>query len=475
MTLWFDLSTSLGSSGMTGTVRTELELCRALQKKTKHLRFFRFVEGKIREVEEREAPWLFDLSRPIGAQYLKSRHQPRAPESKVARDAHLERIKAFATKAAPNALDRGRNSLLFALGMLPPAVAEAVIDVLGPHARATFHLMHRINGKLRARSKSQDSAPSETQAGALNSEHPFSDGDTVFTVGIDWALEFLPMLKRIREQTRIRVHQVVHDLTPIVVPQFHVERNCEVYREFFFNVATLVDCVWYISEQTRLDAEATQKRWQLPLVRSRQLTWGCDEPAHDTGTVEARRSLLAAKGITRPFVVFVSTVEVRKNHETIYRAYRQLLKDHGPMIPQLVFVGHGGWKRSEFLGALHRDPVVQGHLRHFSANEAELDALYRDCLFTVYPSLYEGWGLPIVESRTYGKPVIVSDSPSLKEAAGEGVDAVEALSVQAWRDILERYFFDPGYLEQVTQRQMQKFTLVSWAQTAEQVLAGIEQ
>lgn len=472
MTLWYDLSTSLGSTGMSGTVRTELELCRALQKKTKQLSFFRFVDGKIKTVDEREAPWLFDLSKPIGEQYLKSLAQPRPHETKAVRDGHLERLTSFATKTAPNALDRGRNSVLFALGMLPPAAAEMIIEVLGPHANATFQLMHRINGKLHARSTLLTEPPRMAVVPA-DQGHPFSEGDAVLTVGIDWALEFLPMLKRIREKTPITVHQVVHDLTPIVVPQFHVERNCEVYREFFHNVATTVDCAWYISEQTRLDAEATQQEWRLPLVPSRQLTWGSEALKPDSRTSEDRKAVLAAKGVTRPFVLFVSTVEARKNHETVYRAYRQLLKERGTAIPQLVFVGHGGWKRSEFLGALHRDRVVQGHLKHFSANEAELDALYRECLFTVYPSLYEGWGLPIVESHAYGKAVITSDSTSLQEAAGEGVDAVEALSVQAWGEVLERYFFEPGYLARATERQLKHFAPVSWDQTAEQILAGV--
>lgn len=473
MTLWFDLSTTLGSSGMSGTVRTELEVCRALQQKTKQLKLFRFTHGKIKPVTELDAPWLFDLSKPIGEQFLKSRTVEKPPETKVVRDEHLERLTSFTAKSAPNALDRGRNSLLFALGMLPPAAAEVIIETFGPHANATFQLLHRINGRLQAPPKPKPQAKPVAPPLPPDVAHPFAKGDAVFTVGIDWGLDFLPLLKRIRAKTPITVHQVVHDLTPIVTPQFHVERNCEVYREFFFNVSTMVDTAWYISDATRLDAEATQRTWRLPLVPSKQLTWGSVPPKPDTRTSAQRRAVLAHKGVTRDFFLFVSTVEARKNHETVYRAYRQLVKERGPAIPQLVFVGHGGWKRSEFLGWLHRDPVVKGHLKHFSANDAELDALYRECLFTVYPSLYEGWGLPIVESHAYGKAVITSDSPSLREAAGEGVDAVEAMSVQAWRDVLEKYLFDAAHLARVTERQQKAFKPVSWADTADQILAGV--
>ncbi|MFO0597379.1 MAG: glycosyltransferase family 1 protein [Myxococcaceae bacterium] len=469
MTLWYDLSTSLGSTGMSGTVRTELEVCRALQKKTKDLKFFRFTDGKIKTIGPVEAPWLYDLSKPIGDAYLKVvSERPRAAPPPP-RDEHLDQLTRFARHVAPHPLDRTRNSVLFALSVLPPPVVEAVLDTLGPHANATLQLAHRLNAAMQPRHQPPPPPPPSTTP-----PHPFSKGDAIFTVGIDWGLDFLPLLKRIREKTPITVHQVVHDLTPIVVPQFHVERNCELYREFIFNVGNVVDTAWYISEQTRLDAEQVFKSWRLPIVPSKQVRWGSVPPPPDTRTEKERKALLAHRGITRPFMLFVSTVEARKNHETVYRAYRQLLKERGPTIPQLVFVGHGGWKRSEFLGWLHRDPVVKGHLKHFSANDAELDALYRECLFTVYPSLYEGWGLPIVESQAYGKPVLISDAPSLREAAGPKAEAVEALSVSAWAAALGRYLFEPGVLERVTKAQREAFEPVAWSHTADQILAGVK-
>lgn len=470
MTLWYDLSTSLGATGMSGTVRTELEVCRALQLKTRSLRFFRFQKGKIVVVDPHEYSWLSDATAPIGERFLEWLQRPRSDETREERDEHVTRLTDFATTSAPHPLDRGRNSLLYALAMLPPPVAETLLDALAPHSNATFQQLHRISALLSQRVQKAPLPEAET----IDAPHPFAPGDAVFSVGIDWELTYLPLLRRIRKKTPIFIHQVVHDLTPIVVPQFHVERNCEVYREFFFNVSSIVDCAWYISHATRLDAEAVQRGWRMPVVKSRQLTWGSEAPKPDGRTSAERKALLQTKGIDRPFFLFVSTLEARKNHETVYRAYRQLLKERGPQIPQLVFVGHGGWKRSEFLGWLHRDPVIKGHLIHTRANDAELDALYRECLFTVYPSLYEGWGLPIVESHAYGKAVITSDAASLKEAAGDGVDAVEAMSVQAWRDVLEKYLFDAGHLDAVTQRQQQAFKLVSWADTADQILEGVK-
>lgn len=469
MTLWYDLSTSLNSSGMSGTVRTELEVCRALQKRSKKVRLFSYFEGKARELTAAEYPWLYDLSRPISDQYLKSLQEKKL-ETDESRDEHFERLTSFAYMHGVNSLDRGRKSFLFALSVLPPALLEPILETLGPHSHATYELMQRLVRALVPAPK----PPSPEDLLPKPPVHPFSSGDAVFTVGIDWAADFLPFLDRVRKTTKISIHQVVHDLTPIVVPHFHVERNCELYREFFFNVSKLVDCIWYISEQTRLDGVTTQQRWQLPVTPSKQVRWGSEAPPPATTTSEERKKLLATRGVTRPFFLFVSTVEARKNHETVYRAYRQLLRQKGPSIPQLVFAGHGGWKRSEFLGWLHRDPVVKGHLKHFTPNEPELDALYRECLFTVYPSFYEGWGLPIVESHAFGKPVLISDAPSLREAAGEAAETVEAVSVKAWVDALSKYLFDANALEALTKRQQAAFKRVSWGDTADQILAGVE-
>ena len=96
----------------------------------------------------------------------------------------------------------------------------------------------------------------------------------------------------------------------------------------------------------------------------------------------------------QPFILFVSTIERRKNHEVLYRAYH-LLARQGTIesLPKLVFVGMPGWGVGDLLKEIELDPLTRGmiiQLHHVS--DGELSYLYKKALFCVFPSLYEGVG-----------------------------------------------------------------------------------
>src|SRR5262249_15567171 len=121
-----------------------------------------------------------------------------------------------------------------------------------------------------------------------------------------------------------------------------------------------------------------------------------------------------ARILAEPFLLFVSTIESRKNHQVLCRAYAQLVDWGVTGLPRLVFaggVGHGGRQVIDEIAADHRlrdrVTVLSG------ASDTELVALYERCLFTLFPSLYEGWGLPVSEALSAGKFCISSNQGSL--------------------------------------------------------------
>jgi glycosyltransferase involved in cell wall biosynthesis len=88
-------------------------------------------------------------------------------------------------------------------------------------------------------------------------------------------------------------------------------------------------------------------------------------------------------------------------------------------VPTLVFAGRVGWLVSDFMQQLRNSNFLDGKIVHIeSPTDQELEALYDGCLFTVFPSLYEGWGLPVTESHAFGRPCIASKTTSLPEAGG---------------------------------------------------------
>lgn len=124
----------------------------------------------------------------------------------------------------------------------------------------------------------------------------------------------------------------------------------------------------------------------------------------------------------RPYALFVGTVESRKNHILALNAWRRLIEDHGAdRVPDLVCIGRLGWHASEFLREYVYTRGLGGKVTVLSGSltDPELAQFYAHAQFTLYPSSYEGWGLPVSESLAFGKVTIVADNSSLPEAGGD--------------------------------------------------------
>ena len=119
------------------------------------------------------------------------------------------------------------------------------------------------------------------------------------------------------------------------------------------------------------------------------------------------------------FVLFVATIEGRKNHQLMLDIWRRMVVD-GDDPPSLVCVGRVGWRTQTFLAELVETNYLDGKIVLLEEiSDEHLKLLYSRCLFTVCPSLYEGWGLPVGESLAAGKICVCSDRASLPEVAGE--------------------------------------------------------
>ncbi|GAC1650523.1 MAG: glycosyltransferase family 1 protein [Ktedonobacteraceae bacterium] len=163
----------------------------------------------------------------------------------------------------------------------------------------------------------------------------------------------------------------------------------------------------------------------------------------------------------------VATVEPRKNLVTLLHAYKQLkqqLQVSGTICPPLVIVGRKGWNCDDILGYmtdLEGSVLFPGHV-----SDEELIALYQMAMCLVFPSLYEGFGLPVLEAMMAGCPVITSNTSSLPEVAGEAALLVDPLNADAIATAMYQILDDPGVGVRMVQngyRQVQRF---SWQETA---------
>ena len=173
----------------------------------------------------------------------------------------------------------------------------------------------------------------------------------------------------------------------------------------------------------------------------------------------------------RPFILFVSTLEPRKNVVRLIQAFDQLKTDRR-IDHQLVLVGQKGWQFEPIFEAIASSPW-QHHIRHLDyLSDAEVAYCYAQADVFAYPSLYEGFGLPVLEAMTLGCPVVTSNTSSLPEVAGNAAllidptsigDLAEALGQVIGDRTLRQSLIDQGY------RQAAEF---SWSRTAQATLSA---
>jgi alpha-1,3-rhamnosyl/mannosyltransferase len=149
-------------------------------------------------------------------------------------------------------------------------------------------------------------------------------------------------------------------------------------------------------------------------------------PMRPEDTVAVRQQL----GVEDNFILFVGTIEPRKNLQTLLRAFGQIVNETNHQ-PQLVIAGGEGWLTGEFNRVVNRSDFrerlrLTGHL-----NDEDLRALYSSCRLFVYPSLYEGFGLPPLEAMACGAPVIASRIPAHEEVLRDNARLVDPLDERA--------------------------------------------
>jgi glycosyltransferase involved in cell wall biosynthesis len=184
-------------------------------------------------------------------------------------------------------------------------------------------------------------------------------------------------------------------------------------------------------------------------------------------TGEAAAGVRARHGLDRPFVLAAGTLEPRKNIPALIAAYARLPEDVRAA-HQLVIVGPEGWEMQETLRAAQAREADVRLLGHVS--DEDLAALYRACTVFCYPSLYEGFGLPVLEAMAAGAAVLTSDVSSLPEVGGDAVAYADPLRPDAIAGALERLLADPGERARLGAGARERARTFSWERFAGEVL-----
>jgi glycosyltransferase involved in cell wall biosynthesis len=162
----------------------------------------------------------------------------------------------------------------------------------------------------------------------------------------------------------------------------------------------------------------------------------------------------------RPYILFVGTVEPRKNLSTLLDALVLLRTELGAIVPDLVVVGGWGWRSGTVRSRLRKDAAAHWFR---AVPDAHLAAFYRGARFTVAPSFSEGWGLPVQESIAYGVPCIASSGGALPEAGAGLATLFDPTDTESLKKKMRHWIISDGTLAEERARIAKALSMIGRA------------
>jgi glycosyltransferase involved in cell wall biosynthesis len=304
---------------------------------------------------------------------------------------------------------------------------------------------------------------------------PFAPGDVLFCLGTAWETAWYgDLIAAAKRRFGLRFAVLIHDIIPVTHPDWMLPRSGALYRHWLGRMIDAADLVFAVSQHTGdgVRAYAAARGGATPPVVRLPLGTGFRQ-SEPTGPALPSAAL---DRLPPRYVLFVATIEIRKNHRLLMRLWQRLIERHGAAaVPVLVLVGKPGWLVEDLMAELAASRFLDGKILLLSdLSDRDMAEAYRRCLFTVYPSLVEGWGLPVAESLAQGKLCIASNRASLPEVGGAFADYIDPGDEEAALAMIERTLFDEDYRRRREAEIREGFRPVPWADCAAALVAALD-
>ncbi|HEV2884275.1 MAG TPA: glycosyltransferase family 1 protein [Pyrinomonadaceae bacterium] len=257
----------------------------------------------------------------------------------------------------------------------------------------------------------------------------------------------------------------IHDLSLLLHSETHREDLVRRARKRFPTMTRIANRIITDSESVKreiaehLNVEASRIT-AVPLAARRAF-----HPRSPDKSSATRHKL----GVEDDFILFVGTVEPRKNLLTLVRAFDQLISTT-QVRPQLVIAGQKGWLSEELYAFVEKSTLKDRILFTNYVTDEDLSALYSSCRVCVYPSLYEGFGLPPLEAMACGAPVITSRIPVIMETTADAAMLITPTDVRDLTAALAKMFDDPNTRAHYAESGLKRSSEFTWEKTARKTL-----
>jgi glycosyltransferase involved in cell wall biosynthesis len=303
-------------------------------------------------------------------------------------------------------------------------------------------------------------------------------GDTYLIPGAFWEFVANPSWIGGMRQRGVRIGAYIYDLIPITHHQYCMHELTEAFTIAFAETARLLDFALTISAFVAkdvtdyLEAHEIAPLVAVPVPLAHELRFDLEAArtdakveagAKDQAVAKAKPPSEARSYLTNvSYVLCVCTIEARKNHAYLFAIWQRMIQA-GLVVPDLVFVGRPGWRVGDLIEEIEESRYLGGRLHILNGlTDDELGDLYDRCLFTVFPSFVEGWGLPVGESLAHGKVCVASSSSSIPEVGGEHVIYVDPHDVDEGYDTISELVREPALLAQREQTLRNSFVPRTW-------------
>ncbi len=273
---------------------------------------------------------------------------------------------------------------------------------------------------------------------------------------LDWSIPKVDVFhasNQVRNPPRkTRLTATIYDMTCRLMPELHTPDNIRADESLVKNVISRADGLIAISENSRQDAV---RLLRLNPDRIEVIYPGVADVYFDARATPAER----------PYVLYVGAIEPRKNVDTLLDAW-----DNSNLRREfdLVIAGASGWSSEKIMARLASRPPGVRYLGYVP--EDELPGLTAGATAFVYPSLYEGFGLPVAQAMAAGVPVITSNASSLPEIVGEGALLVDPRSAGEIRSAMEKLLRSPSLQQQLLRAGRECAERYRWKNSARQSL-----
>jgi glycosyltransferase involved in cell wall biosynthesis len=307
---------------------------------------------------------------------------------------------------------------------------------------------------------------------ALNRAHTANpieiNAETVMVyLGAVWINDALMLAARDVAAKGAKSVYLLYDLTP-VLETGHTAAVNRLFERYLTLVLQTASAVPSISQSSKNDFDVYAKNHGYETIRGEITALPCGLKPGKYDTTESPWP--------RDYALFVGTVESRKNHILALNAWKKLISKHGAEnVPDLVCIGRLGWNADAFLEEYVATQGLSGKVSVLSnsVTDEELARFYANAQFTVYPSRYEGWGLPVSESLAFGKVAIVANNSSLPEAGGKLATYFESGKVDDLVTKIESDGLNAKNRESLEKKISTDFHDINWQQVTDAIMRDI--